>query len=247
VNGGDGGLVPVKLNVYNVGESRVLRRALTFLKTSAKQSAFHCGVDVHNCEWSYGGEERQWGFNWNVGAHSIPTGITCSVPCESLGHIFSESILLGKTAISEDNVVGAIQRMGRSWPAADHDPVTRSCIHFCDALCQLLGVSKVPERVRDAAVASRMAARGEDCCNQVLCSCQRPDNAQSNEEDLAALRLQLEHANTRLRMTQRALATERASHDEAIRQVLDMRRQFGGSEGGISPRSPRQAYLGGSP
>jgi len=233
----------VRLNVYGAGGAG-LRGALVLFRPSSLEHLFHCGVEVHHCEWSYGGEERQWGFNWNIGATSHPTGVTCSVPRESPGHDFSESVPLGKTMLSEDEVLGIIQNLGRSWPAAEHDPMTKGCLHFSDAFCQMLGVSAVPERVRSL-LAPDPATRSLAAVRQVLCNCEQKGGGTTDlrEEDIALLQRQLEQAQLQLRQTQRDLATERAAHDEAIRQMIELKRTAESSQNGtscaISPRSPR--------
>jgi len=217
----------VTLNVYDVGEPG-LRRALMLLRSSDPGDSFYCGLEIHGCEWSFGGEQRQWGFEWTIGARPNPTGITCAVPRESKGHIFSESFPLGSTLVTDDDIVTHIQQLGSRWPASNYDPVKCSCLHFCDALCERLGVGKIPEHVRSLSSLAYADAstRSLACCQQVLCSCEQPvTGAECVEEDLLILQRQLEHATLRLQQTQRDLASERANHDDAIRQVLELKRQ----------------------
>jgi len=217
----------VTLNVYDVGEPG-LRRALKLLRSSEPGESFYCGLEAHGCEWSFGGEQRQWGFEWTIGARPNPTGITCSVPRHSKGHVFCEAVPLGSTLVNDDDVVDHIQQLGLHWPASNHDPVKCNSLHFCDALIERLGVCKIPERVRSLSSLANadVSARSVACCQQVLCSCeQTATGADFVEEDLLTLQLQLEHATLKLQQTQRDLASERANHDDAIRQVLELKRQ----------------------
>jgi len=217
----------VTLNVYDVGEPG-LRRALMLLRSSDPGESFYCGLEAHGCEWSYGGEQRQWGFEWTIGAKPNPTGITCAVPRESKGHIFCEAVPLGSTVVTDEEVVAYIQQLGSNWPASSYDPVKCSCLHFCDVLTARLGVCKIPDRVRSLSIlaSAGASARSMECCKQVLCSCEQPPAAADVvEEELLILQHQLEQATLKLRQTQRDLASERANHDDAIRQVLELKRQ----------------------
>lgn len=226
---GGGGDAPARLNVYGAREPGAARHAFGLAQPRGAEGGFHCGVEVHNCEWSYGSEERQWGFDWNAGKGRHPTGITCAVPRDRPDYAFCEFVVLGRTLLSQDDVLRIIQRLGRSWAAVDYDPLTRSCLHFSDALCQLLGVGGVPDQVRRLAEeqGGGAAGCGLGCCEpRALCAC--PAAAAPGPRDpgheLDALRRQLEQATVQLRRAQRDLACERASHDEAVRQVFDARR-----------------------
>mmetsp|Transcript_56994 Transcript_56994/g.177242 ORF Transcript_56994/g.177242 Transcript_56994/m.177242 type:complete len:287 (-) Transcript_56994:49-909(-) len=238
------GPAPVRLNVYGAQEAGP-RRPLGHPPAHGADAEFHCGVEVHDCEWSYGGEQRQWGFDWHIGAKMHPTGITCSVPRDSPGHVYSGSMPLGKTHLSGDEVVGAIQQIGRSWPAVEYDPVTRSCLDFSDTLCQLLGVGGVPDEARRLAAALRGGAAAGwalACCSgPSLCTCPAAaaHDRHGKAQEIDVLRQQLEQATLELRHAQRELACERASHDDAIRQVLQLKRA--GAEGPPHDRGHKAA------
>lgn len=220
-----GGPAPVRLNLYDLGESGI-RRALMMLRPDAAAGAFHCGVEVHGCEWGYGKAPLQWGFGWTIGGKPHPTGITCSVPRECHDHSFCESVPLGRTMVSEDEVLTFMQKIGRDWLATDFNPVAHGSIQFCDTLCLMLGVGRVPERVRSIAGLNQGgAAKGITCCRHVLCNCEHGGvGPEGMEEDLVSLQHQLEQATLKLRQAQRDLAAERASHDDAIRQMLQLKR-----------------------
>lgn len=211
----------VRLSVYDAQECP--RHPFVLSGPSGEEERLHCGVEVHSCEWSYGGEQRQWGFDWHLGPAAHPTGITCYVPRESPGHAFSESVLLGRTLLGEEDVLRVVQALGRAWAAADHHPLTRSCLHFSDALCQLLGVGRVPDRVRRlAAELAGGLGCSLGCCSTGLCSSRAAGPGTGQE--LFVVRRQLEQATLQLQQAQRDLACERASHEDAIRQVLQLKR-----------------------
>mmetsp|Transcript_80084 Transcript_80084/g.248538 ORF Transcript_80084/g.248538 Transcript_80084/m.248538 type:complete len:187 (-) Transcript_80084:4-564(-) len=183
-----------------------------------------------------------------------PTGITCSVPRDSPGHAFTESVPLGKTAVSEDQVVTIIQRLGRSWAAVDHNPHTRSCVDFCDTLCQLLGAGPLPEHVRKVAADLRSPSNCPTaCCGPNFCNggaggaggTGTGADARGNRYELTVLRRQLDEATSQLQQAQRDLACERASHDDAIRQVVEMKRSVSGSPGRSPARSPSPVQVPG--
>merc|ERR1719264_1433079 len=102
---------------------------------------------------------------------------------------------MGKTMESEEEVMELIQMTEADWPGKSYDVLTRNCCHYCDELCQQLGVGEVPAWVLNLAgagaavleagdflkdtqqtLASATAALGAYfCCN----SCGGPDRAQA--------------------------------------------------------------------
>lgn len=251
----------VRLNIYDTKRDN----SSPIFWPKAEGSTFHCGLEVYNCEWSYGSEERQWGLEWSMNNKAHPTGITCYVPRDSIGHRFCEFVPLGKTLLSEDEVLRSIQRMGKAWLASEWDNLTRSCLHFTDALCQALGLGGLPEQVKRMATEEAQGSRGcgISCCGHTLCACNAPSEylttgsltssraAGDGSPDVSALKRQLEHTTVQLQRAQNDLARERAYHDDAIRQVLELRRAAGGvgSEGSsqcFSPRSPNRTAVGAS-
>uniref|UniRef100_A0A7S1R9K3 Uncharacterized protein n=1 Tax=Alexandrium catenella TaxID=2925 RepID=A0A7S1R9K3_ALECA len=127
----------VRLSVYDARECP--RHPFVLSGPSGEEERLHCGVEVHSCEWSYGGEQRQWGFVRRLAAE-LAGGLGCSLGCCSTG------------------------------------------------LCS-----------------SRAAGPGTG-------------------QELFVVRRQLEQATLQLQQAQRDLACERASHEDAIRQVLQLKR-----------------------
>jgi len=124
--------------------------------------AFHCGVEVYSSEWSYSdvsvapGEEKCSG-----------TGIFCCRPRVCEGHTYIDSIPMGRTNLSEGDVLGLIMRMRKDWSISDYSTLTKNCCHFCDILCQRLGVGPIPSWITTlAATGATIAHAGDTVCCQ---------------------------------------------------------------------------------
>lgn len=158
----------VTLHVYNIGTAsigRVLNRILKPLGTGA----FHCGVEIYGCEWSYSDTTT------GTGDGVFPSRPMC---CE--GHDYAESVLMGRTATSEDEVVRLIRLLKKEWPVQEYDTLKRNCCHFSNELCQRLGVGPIPSWVMNLAGAgAAIAATGDlTCCRQMATQvcCGEPTN-----------------------------------------------------------------------
>jgi len=154
---------PVILNIYNVGTSsgsRVLNALLQPLGTGL----FHCGVEVYGREWSYADSHQR-----RAGKHVAITGVFCSVPCHCEGHNYSKSVRMGLTSASEKEVLRLLKLLREVWRVGDYKTLTHNCCHFCDDLCQRLGVGSVPAfAVSMADTGAALAAHGDTrCCREV--------------------------------------------------------------------------------
>eukprot|EP00434_Breviolum_minutum_P005832 symbB.v1.2.005143.t1/scaffold226.1/size261315/22 len=54
---------------------------------------------------------------------------------------------MGRTALRRKEVEGAILALKRRWTGVDYDLLDRNCGHFCNELCQALGVGRMPSWV----------------------------------------------------------------------------------------------------
>lgn len=149
--------VPVMLHVYNIGAAGV-GRALNRILKPLGTGVFHCGVEVYGCEWSYSDTTT------GLGDGVFPSKPTC---CD--GHDYCETLLMGQTTTTEDEVAKLIRLLKKEWPVAEYDTLKRNCCHFSNELCQRLGVGSIPGWVMNLAGAGAAIAASGDltCCRQV--------------------------------------------------------------------------------
>jgi len=143
--------VPVELHVYNIGTSgrgKCINRLLRPLGTGA----FHCAVEVYNCEWSFS----------DTTSRKEITGVFKCQPRQCKGHTYCESVLMGRTSCSEAEVLAILELLQQDWQVADYDLLRRNCCHFADELCWRLGVGAIPTWVTNlAASAANVEDAGE--------------------------------------------------------------------------------------
>lgn len=119
---------PVWLHIYDLDS--VTARLNDSVLRSAGMGAFHCGVEVL-CD--------EWFFAWGETSYS---GVLCNEPKNHQVHVYKESISMGGSPLTEDEVKTVIGDAMDDWPANSYHPVTRSCVNFAEDLLQRL---KVPE------------------------------------------------------------------------------------------------------
>jgi len=125
--------------------------------------AFHCGVEVYGCEWSYSD------IALAPGEKAVGTGIFCCQPRHCEGHSYSESIPMGTTAMSEGEVLTLVSLLKKEWPVQAYSTLHRNCCHFSDELCQRLGVGSIPRWVMNLAGAgAAVAAAGDTVCCRTM-------------------------------------------------------------------------------
>lgn len=59
-------------------------------------------------------------------------------------YTYRESIVLGTTDCSIFKVNQILRELSREWPGFCYDLLSKNCNHFCDELCERLGVPKLP-------------------------------------------------------------------------------------------------------
>ncbi|KAI5083180.1 hypothetical protein GOP47_0002923 [Adiantum capillus-veneris] len=93
---------------------------------------FHSAVEVYDNE------------EWSFGYCEIGSGVfSCPAKTNPM-YSYRESISLGKTSLCRSRVKQILLDLGREWPGYSYDLLSRNCNHFCDALCDRLGVQKFP-------------------------------------------------------------------------------------------------------
>merc|ERR1712032_491815 len=143
----------VWLHVYSLGASPECRMTNTVLR-ACKTGAFHCGVEVHNQEWSYEVD-----------------GVFCCGPKRWQEAAFFESIAMGTTLVSEHGVLYILLQLGqREWTGSRYDILSHNCCHFAKAFCNSLGtnLTPIPDWVTNLAAmgaAAEHTASSWDCCS----------------------------------------------------------------------------------
>jgi len=144
----------VQLHVYHCGKSSKLKATNTLLRCMGA-GAFHCGVEVHGCEWSY-----------------ESTGVFCCEPRHSPNHRYSETLLQGDSNSNFREVLRLVDVLRfTDWGDNTYDILEHNCCHFCDILCKRLGVEGTPPWVTNLALvgsnvrgAIRCVEKRATCC-----------------------------------------------------------------------------------
>lgn len=112
----------VWLHVYDLG---AMTGRLNEVLRNTNLGAFHCGVEVLGDEWSFQGFHDAW---------EDPTisGVVRSEPRQHPSYIYRESVCLGETPLSEDEVDTAIDTALDTWLAHSYHLVTRNCVTFAE-------------------------------------------------------------------------------------------------------------------
>jgi len=101
--------------------------------------ALHVGVEVLGNEWSFGMQ-----------------GVSVTTPKMNQYYTFRQTVPMGRTRLKRKEVESAILSMKRAWSGKDYDLLSRNCGHFCNELCEKLGLGRMPAWV--TRVAETMAA-----------------------------------------------------------------------------------------
>lgn len=142
----------VSLHIYDVSRQASIQRLNSFLANKKSPfklgGIFHAGVEVNGCEWSFGSTHDP-----------AASGISCVDPKEDPQHHFKQTVPLERTPLSEREVDELISSLRGEYLGGDYNLLRKNCCHFCDDLCQKLGVGRVPGWVYRLA---RIGARIDD-------------------------------------------------------------------------------------
>ncbi|KAL3083107.1 hypothetical protein niasHS_010909 [Heterodera schachtii] len=121
---------PVFLNVYD------MYKLNDIVFSSLGIGVFHSGIEVYDTEYAYGG-------------HPFPfSGIFENTPrdAEELGENFKfrESIPLGETDFSAEDVNKMIQNLGQEYRGDSYHLITKNCNHFSAILSKVLTGQELP-------------------------------------------------------------------------------------------------------
>jgi len=129
----------VFLNIFDLVASLSVPNSMLCNTVYNTMGAFHAAVQVYNEEWSF---------------YRTADPLSCGV-CKSLRprqhpvHVYRQSVNLGQTSLKEWEVRFLIRNeLATRWPGGSYQLLNRNCIHFCEELQLLLGVSPVPSWVK---------------------------------------------------------------------------------------------------
>ena len=90
------------------------------------------------CVQVYG--EKEWSFRFCENGSGV---FNCPVSKNPM-YTYRERIVLGETECTIAQVNRILRELRREWPGCSYNFISRNCNHFCDLLCERLGVPKLP-------------------------------------------------------------------------------------------------------
>jgi len=131
------GKLAVYIHIYDVSQESSIRKLNRFLANKLSPlkfgGVFHAGVEVSGLEWSYGASSVE----------TIP-GIVCHEVKTHPQHRYRQTVSMGYTSFTGEQVAELISEMVENYPGWDYDLLRRNCCHFADDFCQRMGVGRIP-------------------------------------------------------------------------------------------------------
>lgn len=90
--------------------------------------ALHVGLEVFGVEWSFG-----------------TGGVSSSQPKQNRHYNYRQTVSMGRTFLSAEEVDRLINDMAREWPGSRYELWSKNCGTFCNELAERLGVGSLPE------------------------------------------------------------------------------------------------------
>lgn len=139
----------VWLHVYDLGP---VTGRLNEVLRGANLGAFHCGVEVLGDEWSFQGYYDAWD-------DPTLTGLVRNEPRSHESYIYRESVFLGSSPCTADEIDQVVDDMTEAWPASSYHVVTKNCINFAMEFTAKLRVpQEFPDWVGGMADAGKTSA-----------------------------------------------------------------------------------------
>lgn len=132
------GLAEVTVHVYDVSHSTKVEHANDILYRLGT-GIFHAAVEVYGLEWSYG--------------KSKGSGVFSCQPRSCKAHHFRESVPMGKTRCTPEEVQNILREMRKEWRGPDYELLKRNCTHFSDDFCRRLGLRRLPRWILNLSAA----------------------------------------------------------------------------------------------
>lgn len=127
----------VWLHIYDIDP--ITARLNESVLRKVNLGAFHCGVEVLGDEWFFAyGETSDTGVTWNEPRlHQV--------------HVYRESLCVGETPLSDEEIRHVIADAMDVWIQDSYHPITRNCVTFAEDLIDRLKVGEpFPAWVRGA-------------------------------------------------------------------------------------------------
>mmetsp|Transcript_46636 Transcript_46636/g.84156 ORF Transcript_46636/g.84156 Transcript_46636/m.84156 type:complete len:273 (+) Transcript_46636:72-890(+) len=139
-------MTAVTLHLYDLGADAKVGQANAYMEACGT-GAFHGGLEVYGKEYSYG---------------YVPdgSGIFTNEPKGCKAHTYRESIDLGTTSKTEDEVAQIIEDLKLEWPGFEYDLLRKNCCFFSAAFAEKLGADPVPSWVTSLAAAGATVSDG---------------------------------------------------------------------------------------
>ncbi|CRG99620.1 PPPDE peptidase, putative [Plasmodium relictum] len=122
----------VYLNIYDLDS---VSKVVNTVARSMGAGAFHAGVEVYGYEYSFG---------YIVDGE---TGVTKTNARFHPYHVYRESIPMGKTPLTKEEVDLLVEVMKLQWIGDTYDILSRNCLNYADYFCNLLDVGSIPDWV----------------------------------------------------------------------------------------------------
>lgn len=119
----------VYLHLYDLNDTFAHMNSVS-LDLLGLGGALHVGVEVLGNEWSFGMQ-----------------GVSITTPKQNQYYTYRQTVAMGRTGLKRKEVEGAILALKRRWSGVEYDLLDRNCGHFCNELCQALGVGRMPSWV----------------------------------------------------------------------------------------------------
>ncbi|KAK9665437.1 hypothetical protein RND81_14G112300 [Saponaria officinalis] len=132
-------MMDVVLHIYDVTNtgSEKTNSTITNINKFFKDGIGFGGI-FHSAVQVYGDDE------WSFGYCEQGSGVFCCPSTKNPMYTYREKIVLGQTNLSISKVNQTLRELSKEWPGVSYDLLSRNCNHFCDELCDRLGVPKLP-------------------------------------------------------------------------------------------------------
>lgn len=130
-------MTEVLLNVYDIksADSQATSSTISVINNVTHfvglGGVFHGAIEIMGEEWSFG-----------YCLHG--TGVYSCPPKRNPFYDHRDTVLLGVTYKSQEEVKRILQRLKVEWPGRSYNLLNRNCCNFCDDFCQQLGVGTCP-------------------------------------------------------------------------------------------------------
>jgi hypothetical protein len=122
----------VKVHIYHVSNEDWVKGMNEWLPQSITGGVYHAGVEV----WG-----KEYWFGW---CPPPASGVTACHPKRNLAHTYFQSVDVGLTRMSKDDVAVLMSQLKREWPGGQYHAIKRNCCHFCEEMLARLGTDGLP-------------------------------------------------------------------------------------------------------